>query len=275
MKIALLQVASPETESIADRRERVAQMVRTAAGADLIVLPELWAVGYFAFDDYEAQAESQQGPTVKLMASLAREVNSHLHLGSFVERLGDGSICNTSILLDPAGEIVHSYSKIHVFGYKSKESQLLKAGTRVSVADSAFGPVSGTTCYDLRFPELWRQIVDLGAEIVIVPAAWPAARREHWKLFTSVRAVEEQVIIIACNAVGSQAGAELGGTSRVVDPWGAVLVEAGDAEGITYCDIDPGIVATVRKEFPVLGDRLPSYDGLGSTTVPSYQRNLP
>ena len=274
MKIALLQVASPEAESIADRRERVAQMVRAAADADLIVLPELWAVGYFAFDDYETHAESRQGPTVTLMASLAREVKSHLHLGSFVERLDDGSICNTAILLDPAGEIIHSYSKIHVFGYMSKEAQLLKAGAHISVADSALGAVSGTTCYDLRFPELWRQIVDLGAEIVIVPAAWPAARREHWKLFTSVRAVEEQVIIIACNAAGSQAGVELAGTSRVVDPWGTVLVEAGGAEGITYCDIDPGIVASVRKEFPVLGDRLPSYDGLGSTAVSSNQRNV-
>jgi predicted amidohydrolase len=262
MKIALLQVASPDAEGIDERRDRVAGMIRTAADADLIVLPELWAAGYFAFDHYERDAEASRGRTVEDLSALARETRSYLHVGSFVERLPGGALRNTAVLLDPQGEVVHTYSKIHVFGYESKEAQLLQPGDRVSVAETPFGTVAGTTCYDLRFPELWRCILDLGAQIVIVPAAWPAARLEHWRLFTSVRAVEEQVLIVACNAAGTQSGVELAGHSRVVDPWGTVLAEADAREGITFCDVTPSIVQAVRKDFPVLADRLSSYSDL-------------
>jgi predicted amidohydrolase len=270
VKIALIQVASPENETVEDRRERVSGLVGAAAaeGAELIVLPELWAAGYFAFDNYERDAEPTRGRTVEDLSALARELGVHLHIGSYVERLPDGSLRNTAALLDPRGRLALSYSKIHVFGYRSKEAQLLRPGDEVAVVDTAFGPVSTTTCYDLRFPELWRRIADLGAHLVIVPAAWPAARLAHWRLFTSVRAVEEQVLLIACNAAGTQAGVKLAGHSRVVDPWGTVLAEAGEDEGITYCEIDPGIVTSVREEFPVLGDRLPSYDTLRTIAPP-------
>ena len=262
MKIALIQVASPSAEPMAERRERVAALVRSAADADLIVLPELWAVGYFSFDQYDHAAETGIGATLGEFSALAIETNSYIHVGSYVERTADGALRNTAALLDRRGRCVHSYSKVHVFGYRSQEAQLLQPGDRIAVADTEFGPVAGTTCYDLRFPELWRGLVDLGARIVIVPAAWPSARREHWRLFTSVRAVEEQVIVIACNAVGWQGAVELAGHSRVVDPWGTAIVEAGADESITYCDIDPQIVDSTRTEFPVLGDRLEDYANL-------------
>ena len=110
--------------------------------------------------------------------------------------------------------------------------------------------------------ELWRALVDIDAHAVVVPAAWPAARLAHWRLFTSVRAVENQVLVMACNAVGTQAGAVLGGCSRVIDPWGEVLVEAGADEGVFTVDVDVSVVPTTRASFPVLGDRLSSYDDL-------------
>jgi predicted amidohydrolase len=255
MKISLIQIASPETESIAGRRERVAAMVAAAAGADLVLLPELWGPGYFAFDCYEKAAEPLHGDTVEAAKEWAARLGCFLHLGSFVERTPEGTLHNTAVLLGPMGEIVHTYRKIHVFGYRSREKGLLTPGNDVSVVSTALGALSATTCYDLRFPELWRSMVDRGAESVLVPAAWPAARREHWRLFTSCRAVEEQLLMYACNAVGTQAGVELGGYSRVVDPWGKVLVEADDAEGITSCEVDLGVVAAARAEFPVLNDR--------------------
>lgn len=263
MRIALVQVASPATETVEDRRLRVAELVRSStAGADLVVLPELWGVGYFAFDRYAAEAETLDGESVRTAAALARELGAYVHLGSFVERVDDGGFRNTAVLVDRSGKVVHSYSKVHVFGYQSDEAKLLRPGQHVDVAETEFGPVASTTCYDLRFPELWRGIVDLGARIVIVPAAWPAARREHWRLFTSARAIEEQVLMIACNAVGRQVDTELGGFSRVVDPWGEVVVEAGTEEGVTLCEVDPRIVETVRERFPVLGDRLADYGRL-------------
>jgi predicted amidohydrolase len=262
VRIALVQVASPADEPVADRIERVSALVRQAAPADLIVLPELWATGYFAFDRYADDGQPADGPLSRTLAGLARETGAHLHGGSFVERLPDGALRNTAVLYGPDGALLHRYSKVHVFGYRSLEAELLRPGTEVSATATPFGRVAGTTCYDLRFPELWRCLVDAGAEVVIVPAAWPAARLAHWQLFTTARAVEEQVLVIACNATGTQGGVELAGHSRVVDPWGTVLAEAGTAEGITHCEVDPGVVPAVRAEFPVLGDRLPDYRSL-------------
>ena len=166
------------------------------------------------------------------------------------------------MLLNPAGEIIHLYRKIHVFGYRSREAELVTAGTDLTVTPTPLGRLGATTCYDLRFPELWRQLVDGGAELVVTPAAWPAARREHWRLFTTVRAVEQQILLVACNAVGEQGGRDgsdgpvtLAGHSRVVDPWGEVLGEAGEDEGVTIVPVDPAVVGRVRAEFPVLADR--------------------
>ncbi|WP_433269119.1 carbon-nitrogen family hydrolase [Actinosynnema sp. CS-041913] len=255
MKIALVQVASPPEETPDARRARVGRMVAEASGADLVVLPELWAAGYFAFDTYSERSEPLHGPTVEAARQWAVDLGAHVHLGSIVERDDQGRLFNTAVIIAPDGRIVHTYRKVHVFGYASREASLLTPGDKLDVADTALGPVGATTCYDLRFPELWRGLVDRGAETVIVPAAWPAARSRHWRLFTECRAVEEQVLLVACNAVGVQDGVELAGGSRVVDPWGTVLAEAGADEGVTVCEYDLAAVAKARAEFPVLADR--------------------
>ncbi|MDD7942833.1 carbon-nitrogen family hydrolase [Actinomycetospora lutea] len=257
MEIALVQVASPPQEPVAERIERVGALVRgQARGADLVVLPELWSAGYFAFNEYEARAESlTDGPTVTAGRVWARELGAHIALGSVVERSEEG-LHNTAVVLGPDGSILHSYRKMHVFGYASREAELLSPGHVAGVFDAPWGLTGATTCYDLRFPELYRVLIDQGAQGVIVPAAWPAARLEHWRLFTTVRAVEEQVLLIACNSVGVQAGdVRLAGHSRVVDPWGEVLVEAGDEEQVVTCSVDPQVVDAVRSRFPALSDR--------------------
>lgn len=262
MKIALVQVASPDSETREERIDRVEAILRDIKGAELIVLPELWSAGYFHFDEYQALAETLTGPTVSMCARVAADLGVHLHLGSIIEAHEDGRLSNTSILLGPDGSVVHTYRKVHVFGYKSKEASLLTAGSSLPVVQLPFGAVAGITCYDLRFPGLWMELSTRGAEIVIVPAAWPAARREHWRLLTTARAVEHQIFVIACNAAGSQEGAELGGHSRVVDPAGKVIAEADSGEAVLMVDIDPQQVNAVRTEFPVIGDRLAAYDTL-------------
>ncbi len=264
MKIALVQVASPDSESQIDRIKRVERTLLGITDADLIVLPELWSAGYFHFDDYDSLAETLDGPTVTMCAQVASKLRVHLHLGSIIEKSGSGELSNTSIMLGPDGTIVHTYRKIHVFGYQSKEATLLTAGSSLPVAELSFGKVSGITCYDLRFPGLWMELSTRGADIVIVPAAWPAARREHWRLLTTARAVEHQIFVIACNASGTQEGVDLGGHSRVVDPAGNVLVEAGHDEGVVFIDIEPAQVQEVRQEFPVIKDRLSDYAELTS-----------
>lgn len=256
MKVALVQVASPPGEPAAERRERVGDMVRAAAGADLVVLPELWEPGYFEFGDYERLAQPWPGSAVTAASAWARQLGCYLHLGSVLERGTNGALHNTAVLIGPSGEVAHTYRKIHVFGYRSREAELLTPGDGVSVASTPFGPVAATTCYDLRFPELYRLLADAGAQIVIVPAAWPAERLAHWQLFTASRAAENQFLLIACNAAGEQrGGVRLGGHSRVLSPWGDVLAEAGDAEGITWTEADPAEVGRIRAEFPVLADR--------------------
>ncbi|WP_115789903.1 carbon-nitrogen family hydrolase [Arthrobacter silvisoli] len=273
MDIALVQLSSPDNETQAQRIERAEALLREQRGADLIVLPELWSAGYFHFKQYPGLSESVDGPTVAMCTAVAKELQSYVHVGSIVERVAgtanngasEGALPvlrNTSILVSPQGNVAHKYSKLHVFGYKSLEAELLTPGDSLPVAGTPFGQIAGTTCYDLRFPGLWSELSVRGADIVVVPAAWPAARREHWRLLTSARAVEHQVFVLACNAAGVQEGVELGGTSRVVDPAGRLLAEAGDGEEVLRVGIDPGAVQAVRSEFPVIADRLADYSGL-------------
>ena len=268
-RVAIVQLASPDSESQAERIERVEGLLRQHTGVDLFVLPELWSAGYFAFDRYEELAETFDGPTVSMARRVARELGSAIHLGSFIERGADGALHNTAVLVDTHGDIAQTYRKIHVFGYQSLESRLLAPGATLSVVDSPLGAIGSTTCYDLRFPGLWQELSTRGAEVVVVPAAWPAARREHWCLLTQARAVEHQLWILACNACGAQGDVQLGGFSRVVDPAGRVVAECGDGEEVLIVDIDPERVGEVRSEFPVIADRLSAADYAALSTHPA------
>lgn len=268
MRVALFQIASPDDESVTARLHRVDAAIGRESGlraVDLLVLPELWNVGYFAFDDYPAMSESLTGPTVTAARDWAAALHVSVHLGSIVEIDELGRLYNTSVVVAPDGSVRSTYRKVHVFGYGSREQELLTPGTTVTVDPVAGLPTGITTCYDLRFPELFRSLTDSGAELLAVCAAWPAARLDHWRLFTSVRAVEQQSWMLACNAVGEQQGVALGGHSRIVDPWGEVLVEAGADEGFTFADLDPTLPQRVRAEFPALADR--RWPVIGSPSV--------
>lgn len=262
--VTLLQIASPDSETPAERRDRVAGLLREHRGSDLYALPELWSAGYFNFDAYEARAETLDGPTVTAMRELARELRAHIHLGSFIERSPEGKLFNTAVLVDDSGDIAHTYRKVHVLGYDSLEAQLLTRGDTLDVATTGLGVFGSTTCYDLRFPGLWQELSNRGAEVILVPAAWPAVRREHWRVLTQARAIEHQAWIIACNGVGTQNGVTLGGSSRIIDPRGQILVECStDSEQVITRDIDLTAAAAYRDEFPIFADRLVRYTDLG------------
>lgn len=263
-RIALVQVSSPDDESQADRIARVESLLRSREDVDFFVLPELWSAGYFSFEEYDRVAETLNGPTVQLGRRVARDLGAHVHLGSIVEHDADGRLHNTAVLIDDRGRIAQTYRKIHVFGYESLESQLLSPGTALSVVDTPIGALGSTTCYDLRFPGLWQQLSVRGAEVVVVPAAWPAARREHWRLLVQARAVEHQIWMLAVNACGTQRGVELGGHSMAVDPSGRIVAECGPDEDLVVFDLDSSKVADVRAEFPVIADRLKDYAGLSA-----------
>ena len=158
MEVALVQLASPDGETREDRIARAEEVLRGIEGADLIVLPELWSAGYFHFDRYAELAEPLDGPTVQMCSRVAADLGAYVHVGSIIEKHDDGGLRNSSILLDRRGRVIHRYSKVHVFGYQSREAELLTPGDSLPVAEAAFGKVAGTTCYDLRFPGLWSEL---------------------------------------------------------------------------------------------------------------------
>ena len=254
MKLTSIQLARKE----ASKEETLAhalQLVDRAEGSHLILLPEMWPSGFFRFDRYRSDAERMDGPLVETFRNRAERLGCHILMGSFVEKRPEG-LFNTSLLIDPRGDVIAAYRKIHLFGYQSSERDLLTRGNEVVVAPTPWGAAGLATCYDLRFPEQFRRMIDLGAEFFLVVSAWPAVRREPWILFNRVRAVENLAFLASCNCAGSDAGSDYAGCSMIVDPLGNVLASGDEEECLISVDIEIGRVAVVRKEFSALHDRV-------------------
>jgi len=133
---------------------------------------------------------------------------------------------------------------------------LLTPGRRVVVADTALGKMGMVTCYDLRFPELFRCMAEQGAEIFLVSSAWPYPRLEHWLMLNRVRALENQCFLVSSDSVGFNQGNQFVGHSMIVNPWGAIMAGGGDEEVIVKAEIDVAEVYATRKKFPALADRV-------------------
>lgn len=253
MRIASIQM-DPGDRPKAENLARAEGLVRRAAGADLILLPEIWSVGYFAFDRYAAEAEPLEGETVAHLRALARAANAYLFGGSFVER-GPRGLYNTSVLIDPTGEVLGIYRKMHLFGYTSEEARLLTPGEEVVVIKAPFGGVGLSTCYDLRFPELYRRQAVAGAQLFLVASAWPYPRLEAWQVLNRARALENQVFLASSNCAGTNRGRQFAGHSMIVDPWGTLLAGGGDEECVVATEVDLAAVEETRRRFPAFADR--------------------
>ncbi|MER6525523.1 carbon-nitrogen family hydrolase [Streptomyces sp. NPDC001508] len=260
MRASLIQIAVDEDESVESRRRRVAAAVREQAGADLVVLPELWTTGAFAYEKFGTEAEPLDGPTYEAMAKAASDAGVWLHAGSIPERDPEGPLYNTSLIFSPSGDLAAAYRKIHRFGFDKGEAVLMGAGQQPVTVRLPQTVLGVATCYDLRFPELFRALVDAGAETLVIPAGWPERRRAHWTLLARARAVENQAFVLACGTAGTHAGVPQAGHSIVVDPWGEVLAEAGPGEQVLTVDFDPAEVAATRDRFPALKDRVLGLD---------------
>jgi predicted amidohydrolase len=257
MKLAAVQLSISDADSPSDRLALVEQAVATEAGngADLVLLPEMWLPGYFGFDGYGAVAEDlASGPTVARLAALARRDSVYLCAGSLVERCGD-KMFNSTLLFDPEGSRVAVYRKIHLFGYGSREQDLLTPGRDIVTVDIAGCRVGLSTCYDLRFPELYREQVDQGAEMFLIVAGWPFPRVEAWRCLLQARAIENQAFVVACNAAGIQTGSTFAGASAAFDPWGVCLGSLDHRPGVLHLDVRVEDAFDARAEFPALADR--------------------
>lgn len=253
MKIACIQYAS-SGRSKADNIAGMCEQIATVADSDLVVLPELWPTGYFQFDRYEDDAEPLDGSVVTAMREAAQKHDLHLCMGSFVERSNDG-LHNTTVLISPDGNLLATYRKMHLFGYESREQQLLTAGNHIAVAETPWGSIGLATCYDLRFPELFRAMQARGASLFLVTSAWPEARLDAWQLFVRARAHENLAALIACNAAGVDGDTQLAGHSLVVNAMGQVVAQVDERAQTLVGDFDVSTIADVRANFPALQDR--------------------
>jgi len=265
-----LRVAAVQLNATADKPANLAvadRLTRAAAadGATLIVLPEKWtAMG--AEQDLRAAAEPLEGDAVAWARALARELSVDLVMGSFLELLvGQQKLANTSVHVDPQGELRAVYRKVHMFdvevgGRSYRESELEQPGEEIVLSQTADGvPLGLSICYDLRFPELYRILAVRGAQVIAVPAAFTlATTRDHWETLVRARAIENQAFVIAANQVGSHpAGQHSGGRSMIVDPWGVVLAQAPDSECHIVAELDLNRQREIRTSLPSLANRRP------------------
>ena len=232
-----------------------------AAGAQFILSPE-----YFLMLDgtgrvmRDAALDEHGEPALSVLQALVRELGVFVLAGSLTLRSADGRMYNRSILLDSSGVVVATYDKIHMFdvtlpdGKVIRESAGYRPGERAVLAQTPWGGLGMTVCYDLRFPGLFRTLAQAGAAIITVPSSFQRQTgKAHWHALMRARAIENECFILAPAMCGDHPGNRQSyGHSLVVSPWGEILAEGGESPEIVYADIDPRHVAKVRGMIPSL-----------------------
>lgn len=263
LRVALIQTRTPATAQAA--LDHVAPLIREAAagGARLILTPE--AVNLMEQRrDRRGEAIADQGadPAVQGLRALAAELGVWLLIGSAIVRSGDDArSANRSLLIDPQGQITAAYDKLHVFdvdlpnGETYRESNGVRPGGRAVVAETPWGPLGLTVCYDLRFPHLYRALAKAGASLIAVPAAFTVPTGEaHWEPLLRARAIETGAFVLAPAQGGAhEDGRRTWGRSTVVEPWGEVIAWLdNDAPGVLFADLDLAAVDKARRAIPAL-----------------------
>ena len=270
--VALVQLNG--SSNIERNLSRTEEMVRraAAAGARLVATPE--ATTYLGPHDRKVQvAEPVDGPTHRRLGSLAKELGISLLVGSVAERCPpvDGAppdkAWNTSLLFGPDGELTASYRKMHLFdvdlresgGVRFFESDRTARGQELVVAESTVGTLGLSICFDLRFPEVYRGLCRMGAQILCVPSAFTLhTGKDHWHTLLRARAIENQCWVLAPGQWGPHDDDGLRrsyGHSLIVDPWGTVVAEVGDGEGICLAEIDLTKSERIQAQIPMDANR--------------------
>jgi predicted amidohydrolase len=262
MKIGLAQLNTQDNkqDNLASAEKLIDELA--GKGAQLIMLPE-----YFNFlGPDELRAENAEplhaAPSLEMIRTKASHLKVHIHIGSYLERDGQ-HVYNTGVVFDPAGEILAKYRKIHLFdveipgGLQYLESNTITAGDSLvafSIGDMKFGM---STCYDLRFPEIFRRLSDQGVQVILLPAAFTLQTgRDHWELLLRARAVENLCWVAAAGQWGPSPPNHICfGRSMIINPWGIVVAQAPDGVSTVMAEIDPAILDKTRTTFPALNHR--------------------
>ena len=263
LRVALVQLAADQ--DVAANVDRAAALIQKAGETKpgLIALPEMFQYrGPLA--GFRESATQLPGPLTEPFSELARDLNSWILLGSLAERSTDPlRPFNTSVLLDPAGQIAALYRKRHLFDVTIDEGPSDRESARITPGDaSVVAVLEGVAeevdvrlglsiCFDLRFPELYRELTAGGAVVLAVPANFTEATgRDHWEVLLRARAIENGAFVIAPAQCGIGAGVPTHGRSMVVDPWGTVVAQAPDGPGVVVADLDLERVVAVRRQLP-------------------------
>jgi predicted amidohydrolase len=243
--------------------DKASRMIRRAAeeGADFVALPEnctmIEPVAAAALR--KAQPEESH-PGLAAFREVAAETGAWLLVGSLSVKQPSGKIANRSYLIDPDGAVAATYDKLHLFDVELRddewyrESDTIEPGDTAVTAETPWGTLGMTVCYDLRFPYLYRSLAQAGASFLTVPSAFTVTTgKAHWHVLNRARAIETGCYVIAPAQWGEHAeGRKTYGHSLIVDPWGEVLADGGEGEGLAFADIDPAKVAEARRRVPAL-----------------------
>ena len=235
-------------------------------GAQFVGLPEFW-IYLGPYSGFTEAAQTVPGPAIERLQEKARKHKMIVHGGSIIERHPElsGKFYNTSVLIDPDGQIIARYRKIHLFdvdlanGEKHHESERIAPGTEIVTAEIAGVTFGLTVCYDLRFPELYRILALRGAQILLVPAGFTLhTGRDHWEVLLRARAIENLCYVVAPAHVGTYPpNRQCFGRSMIVDPWGLVLAQAQDMPTVVMADVDLAQIERARSQIPCLENRRP------------------
>lgn len=261
--------AAVQLTSVADKAkniERALELIDEACarGARFVALPE--NVDFMGPEQEKLEgAEDLDGPTFRALSEKARERGIILLAGTIAERAPgpQKKVHNTSVLYGPDGKALAVYRKIHLFdvdladGSRYRESDCVAPGEDVVVVKTGLASFGMSVCYDVRFPELYRRLAALGAEVLLVPAAFTLhTGKDHWEVLLRARAIESTAYVIAPAQVGRHSPTRVTyGNSMIIDPWGVVIARCSDGPGVCVAEIAPSVLDRVRREIPSLGHR--------------------
>ncbi|HZP19601.1 MAG TPA: carbon-nitrogen hydrolase family protein [Bauldia sp.] len=266
--MAAFKAAAVQMRSGTDVAENVAaaeKLVREAAraGADYVLTPEMTTILDRDREHLLASISPEENdPSLARFRALARELGIHLHIGSMAVRLPGQNVANRGFVLGPDGRTLQTYDKIHMYdvdlgnGESYRESRLYRPGGAAKVADLPWARLGMSVCYDVRFPNLYRVLARYGASAIAIPAAFTQTTGQaHWHVLVRARAIETGCYVIAAAQGGHHAdGRDTYGHSMIVDPWGAILAEAGTEPGVILAGIDPDESARARQRVPALAN---------------------
>ena len=254
MKIAICELPLGDDTLVIERFEIAINNLQRASEFECIfyILPELWFDGAFNLDKNYLSKMSEVELIKAKFRSLSDKFDIYIHAGTYiVEHLNQ--VRNRAYIFTPKGK-TFIYDKAKVFGFGNGEASLVKAGHENLLFEMSEFKCGVFTCYDLRFPELFRNSIIKGMQIALISASWPTKRIDHWKNLIKARAIENQIFVIACNGIGIQNHIELGGDSQVIDPIGQIVQPIINFEYLKIYDLDLNYIDTVRNDFPVLTD---------------------